>query len=212
MKTGYVVGALAGVAVGVAGTWGITWGISEYFSIKSDLKAVQQSTSAQPTSLAQFPSSQPTARIPTSTAAPNFEDLPLCDQLDAIAKGGKSVAQFIADSGRYGEFASQVSTTCTWHSEQLATANSILNPPVVQTRIISQPVSTQSAASSGQSAPNRPWNNCNGIREAGESYSAACHEAQIKNDTTWDFHDPIDQRRPNRRTGELPSPNGYSAN
>jgi hypothetical protein len=207
MKLGYVIGALAGVIAGAVGAWGV----NEYLSIKSELKAVQQSAVAQTTSLDQPQTARPAQTTRLSTVALDFEDLPLCDQLDAIAKSGKSVAQFVANSGRYGEFAAQVTATCNWHSEQLATANSILNPPVVQSAV-SQPASVEPVASSHQSAPRRPWNNCNGIREAGESYSAACHEAQIKNDTTWDVHDPIDQRRRNRITGELPSPNGYSAN
>ncbi|QYO63624.1 hypothetical protein [Leptolyngbya sp. 7M] len=216
MKLGYVIGALAGVAAGVAGTWGM----NEYFSIKSDLQAVQQSTvvqatpqtkAAQPTSLQPSVAQSPVAQ-PTAAAVPNFDDLPLCDQLDAIAKASKSVAQFIADSGRYGQFAAHVSANCSWHSEQLAKANAILNPPVVPTRVVVQSTTVQSAAPSRPSAPSRPWNNCNGIQEPGESYSAACHGAQLRNDSTWGRRDPIDQRRRDPHTGAWPSPNGYSAN
>lgn len=164
-------------------------------------------------------------------AVVSFERLPLCEQMDAIAKGGKSVAQFIADSGRYDEFAAHVKANCNWNAEQLQQANAILNPPVVTVQTIVRrqtvvedlaPVRPQPPAPQLPApqlpAPQppittRPWNNCNGIQEAGESYSVRCHKDQAWNDRHphWP-RSPHD--RDNRVTddfGDKGEANGYSS-
>lgn len=49
-----------------------------------------------------------------------FEALSYCGQLDAIDRGGKSVAQFIAGSADRDGYRWAVRTQCNWHSEQAA--------------------------------------------------------------------------------------------
>lgn len=78
----------------------------------------------------------PVAPVPASPA-PSFESLAPCDQLDAVARSGKSVAEFVkADWSKYAE----VSSDCSWHQPQIDLAHAQLFPPVppalapVQTR------------------------------------------------------------------------------
>lgn len=168
-----VLAAIAGISVTVIAT--------QYLSAKSD-------TAAKPTEIAQTTPAQP-AVAPAQPV--QFESLPLCDQMDAIAKSGKSVAQFIVDSGRYSDFAASVKTNCNWNAEQLQMANAILNPPVVtvqkivrqKTVVVNDPAPQSPAPQPVPQPPiAQPWNNCNGIREAGESYSVRCHQDQAWND------------------------------
>jgi hypothetical protein len=196
MKSSYVFGVLVALLVGTMGGWGIY----AYLSLKAQLETAQKELQTAPSSpmVAQAPMSAgtPTSTVPatpqpspTPAIEVKFEDLPLCDQLDSIAKAKKSVAQFIVDSGRYDEFATQVKTKCTWNAEQLQQANAILYPPV---QIVEREASSgwQSAEvnqhSTGRASVPQPkrraWNNCNGIQEPGESYSAECHAIQRRSD------------------------------
>jgi hypothetical protein len=136
MKSRYIFGAVALVTIGLAGMWGV----NEYLSLKSQLEEIQsnaqinaQASPSQP--VAPAPSSTP-QMAPQSNSSPpvqiNFDDLPLCGQLDAIANERKSVSQFIVNSGRYDEFAAQVTANCNWNAEQLKQADSILHPLVKQ--------------------------------------------------------------------------------
>lgn len=60
-----------------------------------------------------------------------FEALSYCDQLDAIARSGKSVSEFVINSGRFDDYAWAVRQDCNWHQEQINVADSVLNPPVL---------------------------------------------------------------------------------
>jgi hypothetical protein len=190
MKSIYLIGAATVVVSGMS-----LWGMSEYLSLRSQL------AETQPDPQAQTPPAQPvvspvqsTKPDPQSSPPPSvqvsFDQLPLCEQLDGIYKGSKSVSQFIVNSGRYDQFAAEIAAHCNWHAEQLKQANSILHPPVA--RLANQP-STHSqssvdkpvASSSTTAAPARkPWNNCNGILEPGESYSAECESRQKQSNQT----------------------------
>lgn len=199
--------AALGLVAGVGMTIGVMKGTEQWNSVQreiKDLKAqVQQSPSAaiaqqlQPASASTVQVAQPVEFTPA-----RFEDLPLCDQLDGIAKAGKSVAQFIADSGLYGEFAANVTANCNWHQEQVKIADSILNPPIVTIPTVTvssrQNVVLQDEPIVTNPAPSSSWNNCNGIQEPGESYSSSCASAQEKNDNTWGWRDPEDNRDWNR--------------
>lgn len=195
MKVAYIVGSLFAVTVGI----GATLAVNAYFSLKSDLASAQQSIDQQAADQqATAPNNSTVQPAPTQlvaaspTPAQNFEDLSMCDQLDAVAKSGKSVAQFIASSGRYSEFSAHVTANCNWNAEQLKQANAILNPPVITVKpkiirpvVIEEP-SVQPETPKPHPNPHHPnpwpWNNCNGIREVGESYSVECHESQAWND------------------------------
>jgi hypothetical protein len=213
MKSVYLVGSLFAFTVGI----GAALGINSYLSAKSELasvKAAQTIAPAQPISTAQLNPNTQATQVAATTAQPapveNFESLSLCDQMDAIAKSGKSVAQFIADSGRYGEFEANVRANCNWNTEQLNQAYAILNPPVITVQ--PKVVVVDSPRTAPQPAPNpipgKPWNNCNGIAEPGETYSPACDDAQTNNDLNPHphHHDPIDNRPIDPWTGERVGP------
>lgn len=211
MKAVYVFGSLFAFTVGI----GAALGINAYLSGQSKSASTQESAVAQTTPTVQpVQSAQP---VVASQPAPvqNFESMSLCDQMDAIAKSGKSVAQFIADSGRYSEFEANVKANCSWNAEQLNQAYAILNPPVITIRpqIIEEPVVVQpQPVKEPVVAPPVgifPWNNCNGIQEPGESYSVACHKAQAHNDLDPKGpQDPLDNRVTDD-FGEKGEVNGY---
>lgn len=52
-----------------------------------------------------------------------FEALSYCGQLDAIDRGGRSVAGFIADADDKAGYLWAVKTQCSWHNEQAALAS-----------------------------------------------------------------------------------------
>jgi len=55
------------------------------------------------------------------TAKPvSFEALSYCEQMDAIAKSGKSLSAFIAASGDRSGYLWAVKSKCNWHSSQAA--------------------------------------------------------------------------------------------
>lgn len=190
MKTSYIIGASAILLTGVMAAWGV----SEYFVLKGELNDVRKG--AQPTSptpsLTPSPSSQagtPASPFPSTpspspapSVEPNFDTLPLCDQLDRIAKSGKVISEFIVNSGRYAEFAAQVNTKCNWHSEQLKQADRILHPP--------PPIVNGPLEESSTPEPKRtPWNNCNGLQEPGESASKDCKRGGL-DDHYYDYKEP----------------------
>lgn len=230
-------GVLIGLGLGVGlagGTVGVLWGIRQQVvsEVTQQVQDLQPVVEVAPQSV---PSPSPQSPF-AATASPvavtvaqrparqsvtpvKFENLSPCDQLDAIAKGGKSVAEYIVGSG-YENYESQVKANCNWHNEQLAIAWSILNPPVVEV-----PVTTVYREEVIHSQPSQPAsqpvhssrNNCNGIREPGESYSASCQEAQQFNDSTWGARDARDNRTWNRggfdnRGGTAGRNTGGSAN
>lgn len=216
MKSNYVIVAVTALTVGIGAL-----GISAYLSMKSELAALQQNsvtsvTPATPIASTQpAPSTQPVASQPVPIK--DFESLSPCEQMDAIAKSGKSVAQFIAASGRYSEFSAHVNANCSWNSEQLQLADAILNPPVVtipkivreETVVVTDPA-PRPPSPRPTMPPSTPWNNCNGIHEPGESYSVRCHDAQTWNDRHphWP-QDPRDNRVTDDFGDKAPA-NGYS--
>ena len=192
MKPNYIFSAVAIATVGLAGVWGA----NEYLSLKSQLEEVQSTAQTA----AQAAPSPPVAPVPSpapqSSPSPpaDFDKLPLCDQLDGLAKSGKSVSQFIANSGRYSEFAAQVTANCDWNAEQLKLADGILHPPAKKA-VAQEPSLRRQSTEANESpvlsskvpTPRRsPWNNCNGRQEVGESYSADCDARQRGN---WSGHD-----------------------
>ncbi len=213
MKSNYVVAAVSALVAGLGAI-----GVSAFLSMKSDLTALQSNsvTPAPVQPIATTPPTQPTQPVAAPAPIQNFESLSPCEQMDAIAKSGKSVAQFIAASGRYSEFSAHVTANCNWNAEQLQLADAILNPPVVtipkivreETVIVKDPT-PRPPSPQPTTPPSGPWNNCNGIQEPGESYSVRCREAQ-----DWNNHhphwpqDPRDKREPDD-FGDKPSPNGY---
>lgn len=84
--------------------------------------------------------SQPeTSRIP-------FQALSYCDQLDALDKSGKSVFQFILNSGDFNGYIWAAKSQCSWHREQANVA--YLNSPAAKpTRTIQQPSYPRQVAS-----------------------------------------------------------------
>ena len=226
MKGIYILSSALAVVAGI----GATVIVTQYLSVKSELAAVKQTVVTQPTA-AQPTVAQPITQASTPTqlvVAPvkNFENLSPCDQMDAIAKSGKSVAQFVASSGRYSEFAAHTKANCNWNVEQIQQADAILNPPVVtvqkivrqQTVVVEDPISVQPKPPIKPPTPypshppvSSPWNNCNGVQEPGESYSVRCHEDQAWNDRH-PGTPPLPGNRDNRVTddfGDKGAANGY---
>lgn len=118
-----------------------------------------------------------------------------------------------------------IGSTCPWNAEQLQVADRVINPPIV---VQHSTVVRQIESLSGNSAaarvelpltPVQQWNNCNGIQEAGESYSARCETAQEMNDAGQgnDWSERVDNR-PHREFDPGWNPrrqgpaNGYSGN
>ncbi|MEM6519721.1 MAG: hypothetical protein AAF722_10385 [Cyanobacteria bacterium P01_C01_bin.70] len=62
----------------------------------------------------------------------DFDRLSACEKLDAIAKAGKSVPDYIAGSG-YRQFDNEIRSTCDWHLESLNVAlNSLGREPAFE--------------------------------------------------------------------------------
>ncbi|MGQ9872908.1 hypothetical protein [Leptodesmis sp.] len=59
-----------------------------------------------------------------SDQSTKFENLTPCEQLDAIAKAGKSVADYLdaSDETAFKTYQSAIKTSCTWHQSQLDVA------------------------------------------------------------------------------------------
>jgi hypothetical protein len=64
---------------------------------------------------------QPGQPAPSTT---KFENLTPCEQLDAIAKAGKSVADYLdaSDETAFKTYQGAIKTSCTWHQSQLDVA------------------------------------------------------------------------------------------
>ncbi|WAL59072.1 hypothetical protein [Thermocoleostomius sinensis] len=66
--------------------------------------------------------------IETAKPVP-FEALSFCDQLDAIARDGKSVAKFVINSGMLPEYDWAAKSQCQWHKEQVEVASYVAKHP-----------------------------------------------------------------------------------
>lgn len=191
--------------------------------VQTNLRQSSITTTAQPVRLP-LPVSSPSP----VTTAPDFAAMPPCDQLDAVAKSGKSVAEFVrADWSRFGG----VVSVCSWHQPQIETAKRVLFPPAESVRrSAAEPPAVKTkartvTASSGSRTivaerddlngavpmPRTPrqesFNNCDGIQQSGESYSAGCHRAQVLNDAG--LATRSEARRDEREFWDMPA-NGYS--
>lgn len=152
-----------------------------------EVKASMGNSAAQPVASEPVAASNTTiAVVANKPIVPvSFDQLSPCEQLDSITRSGKSVSEFLVASAKVGDLAKYrvaIGSTCTWNGEQLEVADRILNPPVIVTApIIEVSGSSGSGSSSGGRVTPAPgWNNCNGIRERGESYSADCHVKQLE--------------------------------
>lgn len=67
----------------------------------------------------------------------SFETLPICQQLDSIAKSGKSVSDFIKNSSDIGQIKAEINSNCDWHSEQLQRAVEPPSSPITHTASLS---------------------------------------------------------------------------
>ncbi|MCU0524831.1 MAG: hypothetical protein MUF72_08410 [Elainella sp. Prado103] len=237
---------IVGVFDVLPGVTGLELGVSD--GMFADTKFVGPSQPTQVASpapapaLASSPTTVQVAAVTTSASASQpiaFESLTPCDQLDAIAKSGKSVSEFLVASAKvnsWDKYKTAIGSTCPWNNEQLQLADRVLNPPVIRVTTRVQSVTTSDADSGSATSssgsiggsgwePAPAWNNCNGIQEPGESYSARCAAIQKRNDAIgangWlvPFH-PGDRRDPSMiptRTSEGVDPGdgyrgGYSAN
>jgi hypothetical protein len=217
MKPNYIFSAVAIAIVGLAGVWGA----NEYLLLKSQLEEVQSTAQTVPQAAPSPPVVPVPSPAPSSLSLPvqiDFDKLPLCDQLDGLAKSGKSVSQFIANSGRYDEFETQVTANCDWNAEQLKLADRILHPPVKKS-VAQEPSSRRQSAeaneppvlSSRVPTPRRiPWGNCNGLEEADESPDAKCGAIQKYNDEH-ESHRKGDNRPPWRQLGKNSYRHCYSS-
>lgn len=229
-----------GITVGVfdvlPGATGLELGVNDgmfsdikYVSPPQQVQAAASAPAASPILVSATAPAQPASQAasPIAAAAPNFDLLPPCDQIDSVAKSGKSVSEFLVAAGRVGslpKYQTAIASICPWNAEQLVVADRVLNPPVVvvKPRVIrsSGVVEASSSRSSGSSssssssswtpaAPAPRWNNCNGIQEPGESYSGRCEAAQeaVDDGTASRRQKRIDNRPPD---SDRPA-NGYSA-
>lgn len=177
------------------------------------------------------PASPAAAPSPTTPAIVSFDVLSPCEQLDSIARSRKPVSEFLVAAARVNDLAkyqAAINSTCPWNAEQLQVADRILNPPVIVTApVVTVSSGRSSSSSSGSSGGGAPaWNNCNGVQEPGERYSARCEGAQREND--WiiknGYMKPLNEvdqrpswRQPSPPTGGDPRPadppydRGYSA-
>lgn len=84
------------------------------------------------------PVTVPVAATPSPAPNPvpivSFDQLGPCDQLDAVARSGKSVSQFLVAAHKVGDlnkYKAAIGSTCPWNAEQLQVADRVINPPVV---------------------------------------------------------------------------------
>jgi hypothetical protein len=157
-------------------------------------EAQQQTASSSPQPVATSTAVLASAPSTTVAVVPSFDSLPPCNQLDSVAKSGKPVSEFLVAAARVNDLAKYqvaIGSVCPWNAEQLQVADRVLNPPVVvvKPQVVWQPSSSSGGSSSGSNtmvirepAPSSGWNNCNGVQESGESYSARCETAQEMND------------------------------
>lgn len=203
---------------------GLELGVND--GLFSDIKYVspsspqsQQTAAPSPQLIAASTTVSASAPSTTVAAVPNFDLLSPCDQLDSVAKSGKSVSEFLVAAARVNDLAKYqvaIGSVCPWNAEQLQVADRVLNPPVVvvKPKVVWQPSSSSGGSSSGsntaltrQPAPSSGWNNCNGIQEAGESYSANCHRSQVLNDAGLGTPQT---RKSDERQWDMPA-NGYNS-
>lgn len=206
--------AVAGLVAGVGLTMSSNFIVKQYTELRQDIKAASQRSVPAPAS---------PILVSASTSAPiakNFDQLTPCEQIDSISKSGQSVSEFLVAANRVNDLAKYkvaIGSVCPWNAEQLQVADRMINPPVV---VVKQRVVKQSqvveASSSGSSsnvksvpAPAPAWNNCNGVQEPGESYSARCERAQELNDAG--LGDAKTRRIDNRDWDTDRPANGYSA-
>lgn len=222
------VGLVTGIGLTVSANSIGKW----YAELRQDIRlaATQTSQTSSQSIPPASPVSSPSVLISAnSTAQPiSFEQLSPCEQLDSVAKSSKSVAEFLVAANRVndlGKYKTAIASTCPWNAEQLSVADRIINPPIV---VVKPKVVQQSAGSSGgggsrtvvirESAPMPAWNNCNGVQEPGESYSARCDAAQQENDKILKNGflkplNPVDERPTSRQpsqSGNAPYQRGYS--
>ncbi|MFM7425124.1 MAG: hypothetical protein ACKO7W_09065 [Elainella sp.] len=207
-------GIIIGVFDVLPGATGLELGVTDGMFATTKYVSPPQQAAAQPlaqppaTTLVSAPASAPAAAVQPTAAAPAFEILPPCDQLDAVAKSGKSVADFVkADWAKYGGAGS----ICAWHQPQIDVAYRLLNPPApvraTARRSSSSGGGNSSGGSSGgtvviQQAP-QGFNNCNGRRDPGESYSAACE--------SWQRQQPRPRPEPPAPRPEPPASSGEAS-
>lgn len=118
----------------------------------------------------------------TVVSAPMVQDLPLvsqdqpeitldaytlCQEMDAVSKAGESVAKFISNSGRSDNYIQAASVMCTWHQRQADEAE-----------IIIEERTNQNDSGWFGSQEQGIWNDCDGIKDPGETFSSACANRQ----------------------------------
>jgi hypothetical protein len=205
--------AVAGLVAGVGLTMGSNFIVKQYTELRQDIKAASQRTVPAPTS----PILISAISAPVSK---NFDQLTPCEQIDSISKSGQSVSEFLVAANRVNDLAKYkvaIGSVCPWNAEQLQVADRMINPPVVvvkqrvvkQTQVVEASGSGSSSSVKSAPAPAPVWNNCNGVQEPGESYSAACHIRQLEDHikSSQSKSDP----KPQENTAPLPHDPGHSA-
>lgn len=102
------------------------------FGLKSN-PAATGITPATPVAMTTTPAAVATT-VPAPSPIVSFDQMGPCDQLDAVARSGKSVSQFLVESHRVGDlgkYKAAIGSTCPWNAEQLQVADRVINPPVV---------------------------------------------------------------------------------
>lgn len=167
-------------SLSVLGTAFLTFGVIKMVTPDTSISApeptkqeIQSNTS--PAIEASFTASPSPESLQVQT---RFEDLSFCDQLDAIAKGGKNVAQFIINSDYSQKYLEAVLDDCGWHSEQAQVAALTIKALTAPEHIYPTNNAPRDDNDRFGSVDQGIWNNCNGIREPGETYSAACEISQ----------------------------------
>jgi hypothetical protein len=72
-----------------------------------------------------------TPQVEVSTTIAEFDSLSYCDQMDALDRAGKSVSEFVLNSGLFSQYDQAQQSECPWHRSQLDLAYQILYPPLI---------------------------------------------------------------------------------
>lgn len=106
--------------------------------------------------------SEQAAQVGQPETDAQFAALSYCDQMDALGRAGKSIADFIVSTADPNGYIWAGRSQCSWHSDQTDVADAILNPPISEPVVASTPTfqaqeasypSFQRSASSRASAP-----------------------------------------------------------
>jgi hypothetical protein len=144
--------AAAGLVAGV----GLVSGLSGQPSPQSSPQSSPQNQVVESLPAVNPPAASPVVQHQRPAVQISFDQLSPCEQIESVAKSGKSVSEFLVAANRVNDLAKYkvaIGSVCPWNAEQLQVADRLINPPVVVAkRQIMQESSRSSASERADSA------------------------------------------------------------